>query len=182
MVNLSWIDSLTPIIAIYAALLSTAEVIGRYRDKQSRARVEVSPAFIHDPGPSPTKAVLLVEIVNHGQVRITLANKAALIIQDQHPTDRRKLQLTGYDLSPHPYPYDLEPSTKATSYVLRKKIAQEIAELGLTGTVKVVGEYSDQTGRKYRSKPFSLPVDLWLSTPEALSPQPPPRWRFWERG
>ena len=66
-----------------------------------------------------------------------------------------------YPQSSVTFPFKLEPEQQCMIWIDLKKIGNLLRSEGFSGTVRLLGYYQDAVGRRHKSKPYKLDVDVW---------------------
>lgn len=148
--NITWPGIVTVLVALYGAGLATWNSICRRRDRRRQLKVELSLAVVAQGG--LTSHTLLLKASNPGDRPVTV-NIPGIFLPN-----RKQLVLvnSGREFD---FPHELHEGKSCTAWEEQRKIAQELREEGLSGTVKLVGFYRDAVGTVYRSKPLKFNID-----------------------
>ncbi len=162
-----WTTVVTALVAVYGAGMSTWNFVQNWHDRKPRILVELAPGYVAlsqanppqvmfwdaSPGnPRPDHLILLA--ANAGHVTVTFGACSLLL-----PDGRNVMPLNAPRSFRYPHPL-LEGQSCSTCVPIRD-LARTLASKGVEGKVLLVGEFKDQIGRFYRSKPFEFDVDAW---------------------
>ena len=148
---MDWVASITALVALYGAVLSTYTLVCSRRDKQRQVKVELSTGFLAT-GPDLSAAMLFIGVSNPGHITVTLnipgiqlPNRETLVFPDP--------------LSDVLFPHELPPGNKCTVWTPLADLAERLKEKGFSGKVKLVGFCTDAVGTTYKGKRWKLNVD-----------------------
>lgn len=106
------------------------------------------------PGNPPARELLLT-VMNKGRQMVALGMRGfelpsgAILYLDDEPAS-------------HQLPHALAPGERTDACPSAAGIARDLSNLGMHGTIRLVGFYADQLGNTYRSKPITLDIDEWV--------------------
>jgi hypothetical protein len=134
----------TVIVAVYAAVLSTLNLLSIRKEKKRQLSVKMSWEWLAYPKRS-SDTMLLIEIANPGYRPVTVQ------------TPYIKLPRGGSLIFPWPtaevrFPHELAEGKSCSLWVEEAEVKRCLKEKGYSGEVKLRVEVRDQTGRKYKSK------------------------------
>ena len=139
----------TPVVAIYAALLSTILAIMECRRRKPRLKLEIR----EDRGwRENCDYVVLVRVANSGMIRVVPFAWDVRLQGAQRG-------FGGLSRASEPVPAELQPGDWWEFYVDAEQLAQALAEQGLSGKVNVVGCCADGLGKEHTSKPLLFDID-----------------------
>jgi hypothetical protein len=147
---------ITLLIAIYGATLSTTTAILNFRKDRRSLEVRMS-TMMYTYGSELGPPMLAIEIINIGHRQLVVDPPQLMVTADPN----RVLALMGADgLADFPKRLnDGESGSVRTPY---KDVAAGLLQAGHRGTVELIAICKDSTGRRYRSKPWSVDLLEWL--------------------
>jgi hypothetical protein len=157
-------NSLTTIVAVYGAMLSTTlAILQLYRfyleqkEKRPRVDVKISLEFAWE-GNTTTPRKLLFEAANSGN-KVVMLNSPSLLLPENPNHVTLILPLLSID-SDVIFPHELLPGRRCTSWKYTKDLARLLLETGYSGEVSIVAEFTDALDNSYKSEPFAFNTSL----------------------
>lgn len=158
---LSTNEWITAGIAIYAALVSTATLIVQQLEKRNKVQTELSLGFIAS-GNRDAVDIVAIEATNFGNVPVHLSNCVIRL-----PKSREKLvAIFQYNKN---FPITLNPGESIQAWLPSEKFIELARKINLTNDVVLVGEFSNKSLGRFRSKPFPAKLDQMLFAKEQAS-------------
>jgi hypothetical protein len=145
------------IVAAYGAILSTINLYTQRRDKQSRVKVSLSTGIVGLAPGVASDACLFLEASNPGH-KAVVVNIPGLELPDG------RFMSFPYSPSNVTFPFKLQPEDSCRIAVDLKKAANQLRAEGFNGKITVVGYINDAVGRRHKSKPYKIDLDIWGST------------------
>jgi hypothetical protein len=145
------------IATIIGAGIAVAAWISQAKAQKPRVEVKLQRAFFtHLDDREGLRDVFYLEAANVGERPVVLSGATLHL-----PEQRLSVEMIpgmwgaqGYIRLPH----ELVPGRNCSVWVEADKVVRGLRGQGISGQVKVVGTYRDQTGNEYRSKPLELAV------------------------
>jgi hypothetical protein len=153
---MKWTEIVTAIVAVLALGLSIYSVIYQQRAFKPKIRVKITSGLLTH-GNSTSNLMLFLSAANIGQRPVVLNSQYLLL------PDRRKFVFLNSG-SNTKFPHELKPGESCQIWTemdnlieqLKSNIIVGIKVKKLSYIVKLVGVYTDQTDRAYKSKPFNV--------------------------
>ena len=149
---MDWIASITALVALYGAVLSTYTLISSRRDKRRRVKVELSTGFLAT-GPDLSTAMLFIKVSSTGHISVTL----------QRPGIQLPNKRTWFPSSQPgepSFPHELRPGQTCTVWFPLAVFANQLKKEGFFGKVKLVGFCRDAMRTVYKGKRWEFNVDM----------------------
>jgi len=152
---LKWAPIVTGIVAIYAAVLSTYNLVASRLDRAHKLRVSLKWGMVA-PGPEP-ETVLILEAINPRGRSVTVA-ACALVLPN-----RKALVI------PHPVvgsaqlPHELVEGTNCRILFPLRDVVVALQGEGFTGQIALRALFRDALGNEYLSKKFKGDLREWAS-------------------
>lgn len=148
------VQVITVVVAVYGALLSTYVFATQLIEKRKRITVSLSMGFLTF-GSRLSESQLLLQAANVGHRTVTLSAWCV-----RTPGDEQILMPVGN--SQPSFPCELADGKAATCWLEAKEVARIRREKGNIGSVRLVGEVRDATGKRFKSKPITFRLTEWL--------------------
>ncbi len=157
----NWTDILTAVIAVYAAVLSTINLLRQIKESKPNIRVVTIGTFPNDFSILTNKIELIA--TNHGEKNVELNNFGFIIPNNEKIEYRQNIR---YEWIPWEYkrqvPFDLLPGKACSASVPASELIKKLKAKGYSKKVNIVGFYSDSLGNIYKARPMKVNVsELW---------------------
>ena len=149
---MDWVVSITALVALYGAVLSTYTLISSRRDKRRRVKVELAEGFLTTEA-DPRTTMLFIRISNPGHIPVTLQRpgiqlpNGATWVSRSQPTDAH-------------FPHELRPGQARAVWTPLAVFANQLKGEGFSGEVNLVGFCRDAMGTIHRGKRWKFDVDM----------------------
>jgi hypothetical protein len=148
-------ETVTAIVAIYGALLSTYTFVAHQIEKKPKMRVKISTGLSFMPDGTASPSMVYLTASNIGQRPITLSSYGFQLPNKMTMFSPRLLPWV------QPLPHELLPGTSYRMSLYASALAQSAKEQGYSQKVILIGWYEDAVSRKYKSKAFRLTLEGW---------------------
>jgi len=147
-----WVAIAGALTAVYAATLSTVQLIRYFRDERPRIKVTFRLGRILNV-PGDKKEKLFLTYVNVGKIPVTIASLPAIRIHTMEPGTKLVLHSSKY-----PLPYRLETYAENESWANVESLSEYIDwdRLEKGDEYWITGVVSDASGMKHQSVPYVL--------------------------
>ena len=148
-----WQWIITSTIALYAASLTTYNVLSARKKDQRKIKVAVSwgaPTYGTELG-EPT---IFVTASNSGHRPVTL------VAAGFNLPNRKQLALMEPDGTVR-LPYELKEGQHCILWITVKEISERLRAAGCSGKMKIVGFYRDATDKVHLADPFPIDPNEW---------------------
>ena len=156
--NLFTFESITLLIALWGAVLSTAKVLYDYSRNIRRLKVYLAYGFLTQGnivGPN----IISISVMNVGYRDVTL-NSMGFILPDKHYIMIIEPQ------SNVKFPYTLSEGKECSVWKIQKQLAEELKKHGYVGKIKLIGYYRSAIGTIFKSEPIDFDVEKALAESE----------------
>ena len=160
MLDISLLDIILAVIALWGAGLATYAAIRKIRKGKPTIRVKISTGFTKVQSGPISEVKYFIEGVNTGEKVVTL-NSYGFIF----PNDKRvffELQF-----SDTRFPCELKPGKNCKVSLEAAKLADAAKSEGFEGSIKIRGYFRDVADKTYLSKPEKFTIALWLTSQES---------------
>jgi hypothetical protein len=151
---MKWTEIVTAIVAVFALALSAYNSIQQSRHNKPKVKVKISEGFIVCGNGKTSEVMVFLSASNMGQMSITLSSQSFRL-------PNKKYLAVPMPLSNVKFPYELLPRKACKIWLEARELANGIKSSGLSGKIKIIGIYTDQTDISYKSKPFKFDADEW---------------------
>lgn len=154
----SWLDIVTILLALYAALLATGlgiyKAVSELRARRPKIKVEIFSVFYHEDLGRSSREKVWIEASNPGEKAVTLVRAGFMW------GDNECFHLSRGGVR---FPHELSPESACSVWMDTRKLAAFFAEeFDLAGTIRLAGLYDDAVGRTHKSrKTFEFDVDRY---------------------
>ena len=161
LLDITWADIVTALVALYGSALSTATAVVagylaycQWRERRIAIKVEV---FM---GMGQGMERVFVEASNRSQRGLVIASKGFVV-----PGHKQPIRPRWGDSPDFREPYELLLEHRCQWQMAAGSLAQRLRAMGFAGQARVIGFYEDQVGRTYQSQPFKFDVDRYGRLP-----------------
>ncbi len=156
---MNWTEIIIAITALYGAVLSTYMFIAEHRRKQRQLSLNLSIGFL-TYGPELSEPMLFTTVANPGDKPVTIN-----IPRIRLPRIGESIIPPIQEIQEHSdvtFPCELGEGKSCRTWLEIKDLGLALIEHGYSGTVKLLAEVEDGTGKIYKSKkPYEFDVDQW---------------------
>lgn len=149
----TWTEITTAIVALYAAGLSTYNVIQRWRERSSGLVLSVDQGFVAQ-GAQTTETMFIFVIANPTDRAVTINLPVIKMPNKRHLVSR-------WHWCNVTFPYEVLPGKSCTVWMAGRELAALLTKDGLAGKVKLQAMVRDALGREHIGKPFVFDIDEW---------------------
>ncbi len=143
------------LFSVVGAFATVYTLVTKLQDRRTEVTVKISNGFLTGAPGELSDAMLLLEAVNTGGRPVVLASSLFRL------PDRR--QLISFKQSGEArLPHELKPGRSCTFWMPIGEAAGSLRRSGYHGTVQLIGEFRDQTGRVFTGGSYELNLDSWL--------------------
>ena len=149
---MEWTNVVTAMVAVYGAILSSYTFIQQMKKDRPGLKVKVKWGMLTYQNGNVSDPMIFVNALNQGHTSLTLSgqglelpNKETMVM----PIPKGNVR----------FPHELDPGKSCQIWFEVKEVAELMKSKGYLGYTQVVGFYTDEVDRQFKSKPFKFNID-----------------------
>lgn len=147
-------DSVTALVAFYGAILATITFVAQRREKIARLQVRGALGF-QASAMGASETFLMLEAANIGHIPVTLSSYGLGL------PDGRTI-IMPFSQQPVQLPHELTTGKSCQMHYPIRELAEGLLEHGYHGKVKLIPQFSDQTGKVHKGEAIEANVESWI--------------------